>query len=72
MKTNETIYETYSRVICPECENKDKDLCNITSTIDNKAKCINYLRCNRCIHKKEKACIVTAKKGKPLMKGICQ
>lgn len=71
MKTNETIYETYSRAICPECLNKDKDLCNIVITVDNKAKCINYLRCSRCISKKEKDCIVTAKKRKPLMKGIC-
>ena len=27
MKTNETIYEIYSRILCPECLNKDKDLC---------------------------------------------
>ena len=71
MKTNETIYETYSRVICPECLNKDKDLCNIVTRIDNKVKCINYLRCKECKINKEKACIVTARKHKPLMKGIC-
>lgn len=48
-QTEETIYETYKRVICVECNNKhnDKDLCRITRTIDNKAKCFNYDRCMR-------------------------
>lgn len=47
--TEETIYETYKRTICVECNNKhnDKDLCRITRTLDNKAKCFNYDRCMR-------------------------
>lgn len=51
-KTEETIYETYKRTLCVECENRrnDKDLCKITVTRDRKARCTNYERCmkNKC------------------------
>lgn len=51
-KTEETIYETYKRTLCVECENKhnDKDLCRIIVTLDKKARCFNYERCmkNQC------------------------
>lgn len=51
-KTEETIYETYKRTLCVECENKynDKDLCKITVTQDQKARCFSYERCmkNKC------------------------
>ena len=51
-KTEETIYETYKRTLCVECENRrnDKDLCKITVTRDLKARCFNYERCmkNKC------------------------
>ena len=51
-KTEETIYETYKRTLCVECENRrnDKDLCKITVTQDKKARCVNYERCmkNKC------------------------
>ena len=51
-KTEETIYETYKRTLCAECENRrnDKDLCRITVTRDLKARCFNYERCmkNKC------------------------
>lgn len=51
-KKNETIYETYKRTLCTECNNKNnnKDLCKITKTTDNKAICFNYERCmkNKC------------------------
>ena len=50
--TEETIYETYKRTLCVECENRrnDKDLCKITVTLDRKAQCFNYERCmkNQC------------------------
>ncbi|HAB66538.1 MAG TPA: hypothetical protein DCE23_04125 [Firmicutes bacterium] len=50
--TEETIYETYKRTLCAECENKhnDKDLCKITVTRDQKARCFNYESCmkNKC------------------------
>lgn len=51
---NETIYEAYVRIICPECENRDepveRDLCHIVKTIGNSARCVNYKRCmeNKC------------------------
>lgn len=43
----ESIYETYKRVICSECQNRynEKDLCHIVKTEDNIARCINYERC---------------------------
>ena len=78
-KKNENIFEAYARTICPECENKDndRDLCNITKTEGNTARCFNYSRCmqNKCNTCKEvRACFkqeyVTAKKHKPIMKGI--
>lgn len=51
-KTEESIYETYKRTLCVECENRrnDKDLCKITVTRDQKARCFNYERCmkNKC------------------------
>lgn len=51
-RKDETIYETYRRVLCPECNNRHntKDLCNIVVTMDKEAKCINYKRCmeNQC------------------------
>ena len=50
--TEETIYETYKRELCSKCKNKnnDKDLCNITVSLDNKASCFSYERCmkNKC------------------------
>lgn len=76
-KKNESIFETYVRVICSECDNRDndKDLCEIRRTQDNTAKCINYSRCmqnkcNTCIDNKKCWNGVTAKKHKPIMKGI--
>ena len=50
--TEETIYETYVRVLCKECKNRgnNKDLCRITVTLNQKAKCDSYERCmkNQC------------------------
>lgn len=51
-KNNETIYETYARVLCPDCSNKynTEDLCDIRVRQDNTAKCMNFKRCmeNKC------------------------
>ena len=51
-KTEETIYETYKRELCTQCKNQpnDKDLCKITVTKDQKARCDSYERCmkNKC------------------------
>ena len=50
--TEETIYDTYKRVLCEECNNRynDKDLCNIVVNINKEAQCFNYDRCmkNQC------------------------
>lgn len=76
-KKNESIFETYARVLCPSCENKhnEKDLCKITRHEDNTARCDSYSRCmqNKCkTCKKEKECFngTTTKKHKAIMKGI--
>ena len=76
-KKNESIFEAYVRVLCPTCDNRDndKDLCDIRRTQDNTAKCINYSRCmqnkcNTCRDNKNCWNGITAKKHKPIMKGI--
>lgn len=50
--TEESIYETYKRVLCKQCGNRnnDDDLCRITVTLNQKAKCDSYERCikNKC------------------------
>ena len=50
--TEETIYETYKRVLCKECSNRhnNQDLCKIVVNIENKAQCNSYDRCmkNQC------------------------
>lgn len=45
--TEESIYETYARVICKDCSNRGnkKDLCRITVTQDRKARCYSYEKC---------------------------
>ena len=45
--TEESIYETYARVICKDCSNRGnkKDLCRIAVTQDRKAKCDSYEKC---------------------------
>lgn len=76
-KKNINTFEIYSKVICQECNNKnnDEDLCKITRRIDNTVKCYNYERCmqNKCNTCKEnKKCWtgITAKRHKPIMRGI--
>lgn len=50
--TEESIYDTYKRVLCKECSNRgnDQDLCKITVTRDLKARCYSYEKCmkNQC------------------------
>ncbi len=45
--TEESIYDTYKRVLCKECKNRrnNKDLCKITVTRDLKARCYSYEKC---------------------------
>ena len=76
-KKNINIFEIYTKAICIDCDNKnnDRDLCKITRRIDNTVKCYNYERCmqNKCKTCKEsKKCWtgITAKRHKPIMRGI--
>ncbi len=76
-KKNISVYEVYSKVICSDCDNKnnDKDLCKITRRIDNTVKCDNYARCmqNKCKTCKSNCWNrITAKRQKPIMKGIAK
>jgi len=43
----ETIFDTYKRVLCKDCSNRNskEDLCHITVTLDRKAKCYSYEKC---------------------------
>lgn len=49
---SKNIFEYYAEKLCVSCINKNnnKDLCNITHTIDGTMKCVNYERCmtNKC------------------------
>ena len=65
--SEETIYETYKRVLCKDCSNREnsKDLCKITITQDRKAKCYSYEKyiknkCHGC--SKEKECFEESEK----------
>lgn len=40
----ETVFETYARILCPECKNKDKNLCEIRRCNNGIVKCIYYER----------------------------
>lgn len=53
--TEESIYDTYKRVLCKECKNRnnDRDLCKITVTLDRKARCYSY---EKCMQKKCHGC----------------
>lgn len=69
-KKNESIFETYARVICKECNNRhnDIDLCEIRKTQDNTARCENYSKCMQAEKKKKSWNGITAKRHKPIMK----
>lgn len=45
--TEESIYDTYKRVLCKDCSNREnkEDLCHITVTLDRKARCYSYEKC---------------------------
>ena len=74
---SKNIYKEYVEKLCINCKNKDNelDLCKITKRLDNTVKCDNYERCmqNKCkTCKDNKKCWsgITAKRHKPIMKGI--
>ena len=73
MKTNETIYDTYQRVICSTCKNKNNNLnlCEIRRKIDGSICCCYYDREGKAEGYKDKVRMyITANRNKPIMKGI--
>lgn len=42
-----TTEKVYIKELCSICNNKNKNLCNITYTFDDKLKCIYYERCKK-------------------------
>lgn len=72
---SKNIFEEYKEKLCINCDNRnnDLDLCKITRRLDNTVKCDNYARCmqNKCnTCKDNNKCFTTARKNKPIMKGI--
>lgn len=72
--TNEERFKKYVQENCKNCKNRTTDLCDIRiSVLDNivKTKCEYYEKENKLEGYKEKKKIsVTAKRLKPIMKGI--
>lgn len=62
--------ENYIKYICSICKNKDKNLCNITTTVDKRTKCAFYERKEKPKRTVDKGCYVTADKHEPIMRGI--
>lgn len=72
--TNSERYQKYIKENCKNCKNKKSDLCDIRIAIKGnviETKCIYYEKENRAKGYKEKIKMnVTARKQKPVMKGI--
>ena len=72
--TNEERFKKYVEENCRNCKNSKTDLCDIRiSVIDNiiQTKCQFYEKENKLEGYKDKTRMnVTARKGKPIMKGI--
>lgn len=72
--TNGERFKKYAKENCQNCKNRKSDLCDIRiSVIDNiiQTKCQFYERENKLEGYKDKIKMnVTARKGKPIMKGI--
>ena len=62
--------ESYIEYICSICKNKDKNLCNIVNTVDDKLKCAFYERATKEKKMQKKSCYITAKQKEPVMRGI--
>ncbi len=73
MKTKESIYDTYQRLICSKCKNKNSklNLCDIRRKIDGTLCCCYYERESKVEgYKDKKRMSITARRNKPIMKGI--
>ena len=72
--TNRERFKRYVEENCKNCKNKTNNLCDIRiSVVDNviQTKCQFYERENKLVGYRDKIKIkVTARKGKPIMKGI--
>ena len=71
MKTNESIFDIFLKEICSNCK-KDK-YCQeeLRRRLDNTVKCYEYEKVEeKEEYKKKTKVTVTAKKNKPIMKGI--
>ena len=66
MKTTE---EAYTEYICPHCDNKDIELCEIRIRYDGTMYCNGYKKGDNLVGYK-KPLEKTAKFQKPLMKGM--
>lgn len=63
----ETIYETYKRILCSNCKNKELNLCEIRRNIRNNLQCCYYEKDKELAgYKKEEK--ITAKQQKPIMR----
>ena len=71
METKESIYEAYTKRICINCKNRGTNLCNITKRTDGTLCCVYYEKDKETEgYKDKKKMTVTAKRNKPIMKGI--
>lgn len=65
------VFEVYRDNLCKNCKNKTSNLCEIRQLIDGTVKCTYYERKEKLKgYKEKKRMTVTAKRNKPIMKGI--
>ena len=71
MKTKENIFDVFVREICSNCKKRESCQEELRRRLDNTVKCYEYERNNDLNgYKDKKKIFVTAKKNKPIMKGI--
>lgn len=63
----ETIYETYIRQLCSNCQNRDLNLCEIRKDIKGTLKCIYYIK-DKNVKGYKKFEGRLANQGKPIMR----
>lgn len=63
-------YERFTEEMCSNCKDKEKKDCEIRKRIDGTLYCEPYERASRPEKKKKQYMDITAKKSKPIMKGL--
>lgn len=63
----ETIYETYIRQLCSNCQNRDLNLCEIRKDIKGTLRCVYYVK-DKDIEGYKKFEGRSASQGKPIMR----